>query len=165
MNPVSAADVLSFGRSELATIADASVRDALLHLMIEPELHVRDWDYGAPGEQYPCWTVVKDTPSNFAIVYSAHGHGPGTPWGLVALSDRWFGMDCGWFLRLEDAFVNPHMASCLPIWDIVSSDRATVVFSSLSLDEAFARRDAMDAALEKPLHLVLYRSRLSSGTP
>jgi hypothetical protein len=164
MTQISAAEITSLARHEVESIADPTVRDALSQRLIEPELHLRAWDYGAPGERYPCWTVAKDPPSDSAIVYSVHGHGPSNPWGLVALSDPWFGMDSGWFLRLEDAFLESGIASALPIWDVVAPD-GTAVLNSLSHDEAFARRDALDASLARPIHHVLYRGRLPGGIP
>lgn len=135
-----------------------------IHRRQSPEQHERNWDYGKAGEKYPCWTVLNDEGFDTAVVYSEHGHGPGNPWGLVSLSDPWFGMDSGWFLRLEDAFVDSHMASSLPIWDLVSPD-GTIVASSLSLDEAFARRDQVEKVPDKPTHHVLYRSRPPDGIP
>ena len=161
---LSAPDVTAFARRELEAIADPVVREALSQRLVDPELHLRDWEYGAPGERYPCWTVAKDLPSDCALVYSLHGHGPGNPWGLVALSNAWFGMDSGWFLRLEDAFVESSMGGALCIWDVISPD-GTALLSSVCIDEAFAYRDAVDAPLTRPIHHVLYRSRLPGGVP
>ena len=162
-NP-SAAEVASLVRRELEAIVDPVVRNALELRLAPPELHVRDWDYGGPGERYPCWTVASDPSTDTAIVYSVFGFGPACPWGLVSLSNLWFGMDSGWFTRLEDAFVDSHMGSPLPIWDLVAPD-GVVVLRSVSLDEAFAKRDQIDAGLDKPVHHVLYRSRLPGGVP
>lgn len=86
-------------------------RAKLLGYLIPPEQHLRDWEYGASGERYPCWTVAKDLVTDAAIVYSVHGHGASSPWGLVFLSDLCFGMDSGWFLRLEEAFVDSYHAA------------------------------------------------------
>jgi hypothetical protein len=164
MTQIAAAEITSLARREVESIVDLTVREALSQRLIEPELHLRDWDYGAQGERYPCWTVAKDPPSDSAIVYSMHGHGPSNPWGLVALSNSWFGMDSGWFLRLEDAFLESSMTSALRIWDVVAPD-GTVVLNSVSHDEAFAHRAAIDASLAKPIHHVLYRGRPSGGIP
>lgn len=164
MTRISAAEVASFAQRELETIADLTVREALAKRLREPHHHVRDWEYGASGERFPCWTLAEDPHSDSAIVYSINGHGPHHPWGLVALSNSWFGMDSGWFLRLEDAFVESSMASTLPIWDVVAPD-GNAILTSMSMHEAYARRDEIDASLSKPIHHVLYRGRLPEGIP
>jgi hypothetical protein len=55
---------------EASLVSDDLVRDALRAMLIQPELHFRNWDYGEPGERYPCWTVARDEASDTAIVYS-----------------------------------------------------------------------------------------------
>ena len=159
-----AEEVVSLVRNEIETIVDPVVREALSSRVLEPRSYPRDWDYGAPGERYPCWTIVEDATSDTAIVYSVHGHGPGSPWGLVSISNLWFGMDAGWHLRLEDAFVESHIGSALRIWDLVSPN-GTVVLSSSTLDEVFAERAKIDAGLAKPVHHARYRSGLPGGVP
>jgi hypothetical protein len=161
---VTGEDVASLVRDELQRIRDGTVREALASLITKPDLHLRDWDYGPAGQRFPCWTVVADPASDTALVFSAFGFGPSSPWGLVILSGSAFGMDSGWYSRLEDAFVESYMASPLLIWDLVSPD-GHVLSSSISLDEAFAKRDALDAGLAKPRHHVLYRSRPLEGIP
>jgi hypothetical protein len=73
-------------------------------------------------------------------------------------------LDCDWFSRLEDAFIESHMGSALSIWDLIDPQGRAVI-SSVSSDEAFAVRDRMDAGLPKPLHHVVYRSRPPEGIP
>ena len=29
----------------------------------EPSVHLRKWDYGAPGEKFPCWRVMSHAES------------------------------------------------------------------------------------------------------
>jgi hypothetical protein len=99
-------DVRERVEAELASIQDDVVREGLRSFLVEPELHVREWDYGRPGTVFECWYVAKAPATGFALVYSDHGFGPGNPWGIVRTSDRAIGMDAGWFLRLEDAFVD-----------------------------------------------------------
>lgn len=164
MDTLTGADVATLVREELARIHDETVRMALAGRVTEPVQHSREWDYGRSGESFPCWTIVADPSTDTALVYSRFGFGPQCPWGLVSLSQLWFGMDCGWYVRLEDAFVESHLASALPIWDLVSPD-GHIVVGSTSLDEAFARRNALDAGLPRPRHHVLYRSRLPEGIP
>src|SRR5262245_35564116 len=114
-----AEEIASLVRTEIEAVGDPLVREALAESTIEPRSHLRDWDYGDPGERYPCWTIVEDARSETAIVYSTHGHGRHSPWGLVNTSDLWFGVDSGWFARLEDAFVESALGSALRIWDVV----------------------------------------------
>jgi hypothetical protein len=156
--------VASLVRGELQNIRDDTVRQALASRVGEPARHLRDWDYGPPSQRFPCWTIVADPSSDTALVYSLFGFGPPSPWGLVSLSQPGFGMDCSWYSRLEDAFIESHMASPLPIWDLVSPD-GHIVLRSVSSDEAFATRDKLDAGLTKPRHHVLYRSRHPDGIP
>ena len=158
------AQVQALLEQELELLHDAVVRDALARSLIVPEYHLRAWDYGAVGEQYTCWTVAKDASSDSALVFSEHGHGPHSPWGLVSMSKLWFGMDSGWFLRLEDAFVDSAMSSDLPIWNIVTPD-GTIVQSSLRFDEAFELRDRLDVTKPRPVHHVVYRNLPRAGVP
>ncbi|MBX7104593.1 MAG: hypothetical protein K1X57_10965 [Gemmataceae bacterium] len=90
---------------ELAAISDPTVRDLIQWLRVDPSPVVRDWDYGAPGERYVCWTVLEHRPSNTGVAYCAAGFGPAHPWGLVFLSGPHMniGMDSGWFATLEGA--------------------------------------------------------------
>ena len=158
------ADVNALLERELELLRDAVVREALARRLIVPEYHLRAWDYGAVDERYPCWTVAKDASSDSAIVFSEHGHGPHSPWGLVSMSQLWFGMDSGWFLRLEDAFVDSAMSSDLPIWNVVAPD-GIIVQSSLCFDEAFELRDRLDRAERRYLHHVVYRKLTPPGVP
>jgi len=161
---LTANDVMFLVESELGRIRDAVVRDALAHRLVSPISHLRAWDYGPPGQCFECWTVVSDPISDAALVYSVYGFGPASPWGLVILSTPGIGMDCGWYTRLEDAFVESHMASPLRISDLLAPD-GKVIASSLSSDDAFARRDLLDAGLPKPHHHVRYRSAPADGIP
>lgn len=64
---------------ELATVADARVQAHVRSLLVEPVAALRDWDYGAPGQQYECWTVLHHAPSGTGIAYCAEGFGPANP--------------------------------------------------------------------------------------
>lgn len=164
--PCTADDVAALVAREVAAIADADVREAVRGRMITPARHLRDWDYGAPGERYPCWTVATDPESDSAIVYSEHGFGPSQPWGIVALSVAAFGMDAGWFSRLEDAFVGSFLARDLPIWDVVAeTGPSRLMASSLPMDEAFSQRGALAAGDPAGRYHVVYRSRPADGVP
>jgi hypothetical protein len=164
----SSEDVAALAAEQLATIRDAVVRDALRALLQTPSRHLRDWDYGVAGEQFECWAVAVDPESDTALVYSEHGFGPVHPWGLVSASERRFGMDSGWFLRLEDAFVDSSMGADLPVWNVVAEGRAgpeRTLASSLTMDEAFRKRDQVAAADPGGRYHVVYRSRPPDGIP
>lgn len=161
-------EVAALAVGQLRMIRDAVVRDALESHLQTPLRHLRDWDYGAEGEQYECWTVAVDAESDTALVYSEHGFGPGSPWGLVSASELRFGMDSGWFLRLEDAFVDSSMGADLPIWNVVAErpDGPTgTLVSSLTMEAAFRKRDEAAAADPGGRYHVIYRSRPSEGVP
>jgi hypothetical protein len=161
-------EVTALATGELTSIADSVVRDALRARLVLPQRHLRNWDYGPEGQQFPCWTIALDHVSDTAIVYSQYGFGPDSPWGLVSISDLWFGMDAGWFLRLEDAFVESYLASDLPIWNVVQQDdglTTEVVASSLTMDDAFRRRDAVQATKAEGVFHVVYRSAAAAGVP
>jgi hypothetical protein len=160
--PCTADDVAALVARELAAIEDAAVREGLGAWLTTPGPHVRAWEYGAEGEAYPCWTVAADPARDYGIVYSEHGHGPEFPWGLVTLSQLWYGMDCGWFAHLEDAFADSWLATDLPIHDVVAENQAVgapVMASSLPMDEAFAIRDGLAARDPGGRYYVVYRSR------
>jgi hypothetical protein len=95
---------------ELARIADSQLRDRIRTLLVAPARADRDWHYGAPGDTYPCWTVLEDSSSDTAIVFCSQGFGPAYPWGVVRLSNDEIGSDDQWFLTLEDAM------RCSPAW-------------------------------------------------
>jgi hypothetical protein len=148
---------------ELAAIEDSEVRNALRRFLVPPLRHLRNWDYGAGGEQYPCWTVALDRDLDIALLYSEHGHGPSDPWGMVCASGKpWFGMDSGWFLRFEDAFIESALGNDLPIWNVVErvEDQARrVVLASVPRAEAYAKRDELVQGEDDHRWWVEYRSR------
>ena len=90
---------------ELAAIHDPLLLDLVRKLLVEPYAVEREWDYGAPGQTYVCWTVLEHQPSGTGIAYCEEGFGPKFPWGLVFLSGPYMsiGPDSAWFTRLDDA--------------------------------------------------------------
>jgi hypothetical protein len=94
-----------FVDDELARISDPVVVAAIRRLLVPPYAVEREWDYGRPGEKYPCWTILEHPPSNTGIAYCDKGFGPSHPWGLVFLSGTYMsiGMDCAWYATLEGA--------------------------------------------------------------
>ncbi|QDU91421.1 hypothetical protein Pla175_48440 [Pirellulimonas nuda] len=91
--------------SEVTTIRDLALIELVRELQVKPYLVERDWDYGAPGQRYSCWTVLEHRSSNTGVAYCGQGFGPTFPWGLVFLSGppMGMGMDCNWYSNLGDA--------------------------------------------------------------
>ena len=108
--------------NELAKIGDPRVTRNIRSLRIPQRVEMRGWDYGAPGECYPCWLVLAHPPSNTAIAYCEFGFGPATPWGLLFLegekSQLSLGMDSGWFKCFLDACFDSMALTELPIWRV-----------------------------------------------
>jgi len=112
---------------ELVQVTDARVVAHICGLLVEPKLMMRDWAYGEPGQQYPCWTVFEHDASDTTIVYCESGFGPRCPWGLVWSGDekrKYFpmGMDSGWYPRFLDAYFESFAATELPIWRVFRTD-------------------------------------------
>ena len=95
--------------NELAKLSDTRVEQYIRGLLVEPTPLPRDWDYGRPGQQYVCWTVLQHAPSNSAIAYREDGFGPAAPWGLLSLSGDHMsmGMDSGWFSTILQLSSSP----------------------------------------------------------
>lgn len=91
---------------QVAKITDLNVAESLKKFLVAPRCEMRDWDYGAPGEQFPCWIIFEHEKSNACIAYCENGFGPATPWGLLFLrgKNRSMGLDCNWSETLEEAF-------------------------------------------------------------
>ena len=98
---------------QLSKITDPNVAESLKKFLVPPRCELRDWDYGSPGEQFPCWIVFEHEKSNSCIAYCEHGFGPAMPWGVLLLrgKNRSMGMDCNWSETLEEAF------SCTRAWE------------------------------------------------
>ncbi len=93
-------------QGELAQIKDDQLHAQVSDALIEPVLMQCEWDYGSPGERYPCWKVLEEPNSGpVGIVYCEHGFGPRCPWGLVWLSEAVpaMGQDSGWFPTFREA--------------------------------------------------------------
>jgi hypothetical protein len=107
---------------ELECIRDARVLRHIRELLVEPEVVFRAWDYGEPGEKFPCWAVLKHTRSETGIAYCEYGFGPRNPWGLVSLEASEnrgsMGMDSEWFTCFLDAYFDSVIATELPVWRV-----------------------------------------------
>jgi hypothetical protein len=111
--------------AELSAVGDSRVVTHIRGLLVEPTAVLRAWDYGPPGQTYPCWSILNHTKSNTGIAYCEFGFGPQTPWGLVTLSgaaDMSIGMDSGWFKSFLDAYFDSQASADLSIWRIFKQD-------------------------------------------
>ncbi|MEQ1708535.1 MAG: hypothetical protein ABL864_09430 [Terricaulis sp.] len=110
--------------AELAKLSDARVDSYVRGLLVEPTPTPRDWDYGRPGQQYVCWTVLEHPPSNNSIAYCIDGFGPRSPWGLLFLTGEYtsMGMDSQWYPTFLQTFFESKAASYLPIWRVFKTD-------------------------------------------
>lgn len=99
--------------AEMAAIADPIVVRIIRQLLVQPRCELREWEYGSPGQSFPCWIVLEHPPSNTCIAYCEHGFGPVAPWGMLFTTGRHLsmGMDSNWFSFFEDAFRES------PAWD------------------------------------------------
>lgn len=101
----SAEEVAALVEREIEGITDNELVRKIRELLVVPYPVERDWDYGAPGQQFTCWTVLEHPPSNTGIAFCSEGFGPSCSWGLVFLSGPYttIGMDSGWFASFECA--------------------------------------------------------------
>lgn len=53
-----AGDIQALLDAELRRITDESLLAKIRELLIPPEAVEREWDYGAPGERFTCWTIL-----------------------------------------------------------------------------------------------------------
>ncbi len=115
--PVDAESLKHLIAEELVRVQDARVVSHIRSLLIEPYAIMRDWDYGAPGQQYPCWMVLNDPVTDAELGYCEEGFGPERPWGLVGSGERRsMGMDSGWFTSFMDAYFESFACTTLRIW-------------------------------------------------
>jgi hypothetical protein len=117
---VSAESLTELIEGELSVLRDPRVINHIRGLLVPPVPQMRAWDYGKPGDAYPCWLVLADTSSNAGIAYCESGFGPSTPWGLVSVQGQHMsmGMDSGWFKYFLDAYFDSAPATDLPIWRV-----------------------------------------------
>ena len=138
-------------QDQISSISDIDVRSALAQIIVKPSRHQRKWDYGAEGQTYPCWTVAEDMKTDTRFLFSEFGHGETHPWGIVSFSSEWFGMDCGWFANLEDAFCESFSVSPLRIWEIMADNK--IIEKGLTMDEAFAKQKVLNQGGERKFHV------------
>jgi len=166
--PVDPGTLRRFIDRELECVSDVRVLAHIRGLLVWPKIVMRDWDYGEPGEQYPCWSVFEHQSSNTGIAYCEQGFGPRCPWGLVWLGDEKhpsmsIGMDSGWYSKFLDAYFESCAASDLPIWRVFRTDKSGVCEAltdeggwEATWEEVYARRGADPACRYDCDHSVTY---------
>ena len=119
--PVESLKITAFIEAELGLVRDARILAHIREQQIAPEAVTGDWDYGIPGQTYPCW-IVANTSSDTGIAYCEQGFGPTTPWGLIFLDDArdnvGIGMDSGWFRTFFEAWCESFGCTDLPSWRV-----------------------------------------------
>lgn len=140
---VTAAQLTEMIEAELATLKDERVLAHVRALLVPPYTIMRDWPYGEPGQQFPCWTVLEHEPSNSGVIYCSSGFGPDCPWGLAGLRGNGIGMiirgDSTWFTRFLDAYLDSFAASELAIWRVFRNDgQRKPLTEEMSWDAAWA---------------------------
>ncbi len=108
---------------ELTLVRDERVVKHVRTLLVPPYVEERGWDYGEPGQTFPCWIVLDDRAgSDTDIAYCEFGFGPKRPWGLLCADNSGgrgtIGMDSGWFATFMDAVFESFPATALPIWRV-----------------------------------------------
>jgi len=119
--PISVETLKNLIEDEVASVSDSRVIAHIRGVLVEPHIVLHDWDYGEPGQQYPCWMVLEDPDTGAKIAYCEYGFGPSCPWGLVGPDSRprpSIGMDCGWYTRFLDAYFESFAPTELPIWRV-----------------------------------------------
>jgi hypothetical protein len=145
---VTASSLVAQIEGELSAVKDAKVTGHIRGLLVPPEPQMRAWNYGTPGEAYPCWIVLAEKSSNTAIAYCESGFGPPRPWGLLVLEGKpmSMGMDSGWFDRFLDAYFESMSATNLPIWRLfVCSSKMGVTLDADPLSTTDVNRSFMAA--------------------
>ena len=135
---------------ELASVNDRRVIAHIRSLLVAPAPQMRAWDYGTPGDAFPCWLVLAHQLQNSGIAYCESGFGPRTPWGLLFLEgtrSMSMGTDCGWFDRFLDAYFESPASTELPIWRVFRREGNDFPGAPIT-DE-----DGWDATWEKVMRL------------
>jgi hypothetical protein len=113
---------------ELAGVPDERIVRHIRAHLVEPTPELRDWDYGEPGQQYPCWIVFRHATSNTGIAYCENGFGPRCPWGLLWIGGEGkplsIGQDSAWYTNFIETYFNSFAISELPIWRVFKKDKS-----------------------------------------
>ncbi len=146
---ITASQLESLIEADLSKLSDARVTERVRSLLVPPRLFSVPWNYGPPGA-YPCWLVLRDEETDSAVLYSEHGFGPRSPWGIAFIgTDRApvsMGMDSGWFTGFLDAWFDSFSATRLPIWRVLPREygRETPITEEMGWDEALKALDRLE---------------------
>jgi hypothetical protein len=102
-------DIIELVEAEFSRATYVQLKEALGEFLVTPFLQMRTWEYSSffRRKKFPCWIIADFQKDDLGLAFSEFGHGSyGNRWGLVYLSDNYFGSDDRWFLYLEDAFIN-----------------------------------------------------------
>jgi hypothetical protein len=111
-------DIRLLVKTELEKIGDPSRRATLVALLVPPEALFLAWDYGKADEQFQCWLVGLSPDREYRLLYCEKGFGPSNPWGFVAGDDDGMGMDCQWYVSLEDVAINVGLLPAPPGYEV-----------------------------------------------
>jgi hypothetical protein len=112
MEPMDAGELRTVLGAELGKLRAVEDQTRLADHLVEPSELRCAWDYGEPGQTYPCWLVAEVRARDVGIVFCEHGFGPKCPWGLIRLpkpddpAPPHMGDDSSWFDTLAEAFDN-----------------------------------------------------------
>jgi hypothetical protein len=130
--PVNPFDIQRRIDSELAKVNDARVVSHVRGLLVDPVAVERHWDYGVEDQTFPCWTVLRHEKTDTAIVFCEFGFGPRSPWGLVAESKLFMGMDSGWLPTFMAAYFESFAATEIAIWRVFLEEGLERAYSPLT---------------------------------
>ena len=102
------AGVQALVESQLSAMKDRRLAEEIGALRIPPRCEQRRWDYGSPGQTFPCWFVLESRTVSVGIAYCEQGFGPMQCWGVMFLTgpNTSMGMESSWHRSLEEAFLD-----------------------------------------------------------
>jgi hypothetical protein len=99
---MTAEDLSSLLKREIASIAADDRRDAVQAFLVEPFIRQLAWAYHS-NRTIECWIVAQA--SDLQIFYADDGFAS-YHWGLASATRKWAGDDASWFASLDEAFIN-----------------------------------------------------------
>jgi hypothetical protein len=62
-------EIVRLVETEIAAIADERKRKVLEEFLVTPQLQMREWEWSAPIEKFPCWIVADLRERDVAIAF------------------------------------------------------------------------------------------------